>query len=170
MTQTSLNEVYLINTDTPTHMSKFPMTYNPARRTYRAYALAVSHMCDHLPYMEGTPNFDVQGTSKDLKASQTFKFKTRCSLSKGANFKTCSSCLKTETMIFARSKIEILASYMPSPLKFEFNFLPSYSYLCPVTHGMWGRMWRHFITAQNDNFNIFRSSFEDRSAILWGRV
>ena len=82
-----------INTDTPPYMSKFPMTYKPAQRAYRAYTLAVSHTCDHLPYMEGTLNFDVQGTSKDLKASQTFKFKTRCSLSMGENFKTCSPCL-----------------------------------------------------------------------------
>jgi hypothetical protein len=73
--------------------------------------------------------------SKDFKALQTLKSKRRCSLLRGVRFKTCPPCLKTRNIIFAmmpvaQSEIELLASYIPSPLKFKFN-LPLLFLLLP---------------------------------------
>ena len=114
-------------------------------------------------------NFDVLHT-EDFKASWTSYSKARCSLSRGITSRLCPPCIKTKHFDFAQSNIAIFASYMPSSLKLEYKFLPFYSHFCPVTHGMWGRMWQHLITTKRNYFNNFTQVSEDCSAILWGRV
>ena len=72
--------VYCLQGHPPTYQEPL-QTHNQCDKLI-AHFLAVSHRCDHLPYMEGTPKLQCAGMSKDLKASQMLKLKRRCSLSR----------------------------------------------------------------------------------------